>query len=382
MHLKEYGIGIIGFGFMGRTHTYAYRTIPFYYDSLPFKTKLVGVCSRTPETCLKAKEEFGFEFASTEPDRLLERDDIHIINICTPNDSHKDLLKKALKAGKHVYCDKPMTVGGDEALEVLEILQNDAAAGELATQMAFQYRFFPAVIRARQMMDEGLIGTPISFRACYLHSSAVDRAKPAGWRNADNSKGGGVIFDLGSHLFDMVYYLMGEFSNINVRKHTLHKSRMDKSGNLVRVNAEDYFMAMAEMKNGALGTLEASKIATGINDELRVEIHGDRGAVRFNLVDPDYVEYCNNTAPDKPFGGIRGFLRIQCLQMYEKPGGIFPQPKVASGWLRAHVHSLYNFLSCVDAGTQPSPSLVEGAYIQYVIEKAFESDRLQSRVEL
>lgn len=380
--MNEYGVGIIGFGFMGRTHTYAYRTIPFFYDNLPFKTKLVGVCSRTHETALKAKEEFGFEFSTSDSDRLLERDDIHIINICTPNDSHMGLLKRALKAGKHVYCDKPMTVSGDEALEVLEIIQNDPAAGELVTQMAFQYRFFPSVMRARQMIDEGLIGTPISFRSCYLHSSSVDQAKPAGWRYADNSKGGGVIFDLGSHLFDMIYYLMGEFDSITVKKHTLHASRMDKSGNLIRVNSEDYFMAMAEMKNGALGTLEASKIATGMNNELRLEIHGDKGAIRFNLADPDYLEYYDNNAPDKPFGGTRGFLKIDCLQQYEKPGGIFPQPKVASGWLRAHVHSLYNFLSSVDGGVQTSPSLIEGAYIQYVMEKAFESDRLHSRIEL
>ena len=380
--MKEYGVGVIGFGFMGRTHTYAYRTIPFFYDNLPFSTKLVGVCSRTAETALNAKEEFGFEFAASSPDRLFERDDIHIINICTPNDSHKELLMKALKAGKHVYCDKPMTVGGHEALEVLEILQNDASSGRLTTQMAFQNRFYPAVMRAKQLLDEGLIGTPISFRACFLHSSSVDRMKPAGWRHADNSKGGGVILDLGSHLFDILHCLMGEFANINVRKHVLHNSRLDRSGNLVRVNAEDYFMAMAEMKNGALGTIEASKIATGINDELRVEIHGDRGAIRFNLADPDYLEYCDSTASETPYGGMRGFLRIECLQKFEKPGGIFPPPKVSSGWLRAHVHSLYSFLSCVDAGVQASPSLVEGAYIQYVMEKAFESDRLQSRVEL
>lgn len=380
--MKEYGVGIIGFGFMGRTHTYAYKTIPFYYGNLPFKTRLVGVCSRTLEGARRAKEEFGFEIAASEPERLFERDDIHIINICTPNDSHKDLLIKALKAGKHVYCDKPMTISGNEALEVLEILQSDATAADLTTQMAFNNRFYPAVLRAKQIIDEGLIGTPISFRGCYLHSSSVDPEKPAGWRHADNSAGGGVVLDLGSHLFDMIYYLMGEYAGINVRKHVLHGTRKDRNGKPVRVNAEDYFMAMAEMRNGAVGTLEASKIATGVGSDQRVEIHGDKGAVRFNLSEPDYVEFYDNTASGAPYGGMKGFLKIECHQRFEPPGGIFPQSNVSAGWLRAHVHSLYSFLASVDAGRQANPSLVEGAYIQYVMDKAFESDRLRTWVEV
>lgn len=380
--MKEYGVGVIGFGFMGKAHTYAYRTIPFYYRNLPFRTKLVGVCSRNFDNARKARDEFGFEMAAASPEELFNRKDIHIINICTPNDSHKDLILGALKAGKHVYCDKPMTVNCDEALEILELVQSRPEIAELTTQVALHNRFFPAVMRARQMIEEGKIGKPLSFRASFLHSSSLDPEKPAGWRHADHSKGGGVLFDLGSHLFDMISFLLGEYRSLDVKTSILHAERPVKGGGTISVNVEDFFMAMAVMKNGAMGTLEGSKIATGIADELRVEIHGDLGALRFNLAQPGWLEFYDHTAPEEPFGGTRGFLRIECMQKYEEPGGVFPPPKLSVGWLRAHVHSLYNFLSCMDKGAQASPSLLEGAYTQYVMEKAFESDRLKNWVEL
>jgi len=380
--MKEYGIGIIGFGFMGRTHTYGYRTMPFYYENLPFSTKLIGVCTKNIENALKAKEEFGFEIAVNDADQLINRSDIDIINICTPNESHKDLIAKALKAGKHVYCDKPMVVNCNEAVEVLEILQANPEASSLTSQIAFQFRFFPSVMHAKQMIDEGKIGRILSFRTCFLHSSSIDPNIPAGWRHADNEQGGGVLFDLGSHLFDIVYYLMGEYKSINVEKFVLYPERPDKSGGFRKINAEDFFMAMAEMKNGALGTIEGSKIATGISDELRMEIHGDKGALRFNLAEPGVLEYFDDTVSDKPLGGVKGFLRIDCMQKFDKPGGGFPPPRLSPDWLRAHVHSLYNFLTCVDAHEQASPSLLEGAYIQYVIEKAFESQQLRGWIEL
>src|SRR5665647_220177 len=124
-----------------------------------------------------------------------------------------------------------------------------------------------------------------------------------------------------------------------------------------------------KMKNGGTGTIEVSKIATGTNDELRFEIHGDKGALRFNLMDPNYLEYYDNTVSDQPMGGEKGFTRIETVQRFSKPGGEFVSPKAPIGWIRGHVHCLYNFLQCVHEGKQASPSIRDGAYIQYVMEK-------------
>lgn len=381
MQLKELGVGIIGFGFMGKTHTYAYNTIPFFYDNLPFKIKLKGVCSRREETVQEAKEKYGFELATTDIKELFNREDIHIINICTPNINHKDMIIGALKAGKHIYCDKPMVVNYNEAMKILKLLDDNPELEKLTTQITFQNRFFPATMRAKQLIEEGAIGTPISFRASYLHSGSVEADKPIGWK-LDKEAGGGVLLDMGSHVLDMIFYLIGEYASISAKTHILYPTRPDKNGNKVNIEADDLVVIMAKMKNGAVGTIEASKIATGTNDDFRVEIHGDKGAIRFNIMEPNWLEYYDNNISDKPMGGKKGFTKIECVQRFEKPGGSFPPSKVSIGWLRAHVHSLYNFLSCIYGGKKANPSLREGAYIQYVMEKAFESDKLNKWVDL
>lgn len=368
--MKEIGIGIIGFGFMGKTHTYGYKTIPLYYDKLPFRIRLVGVCDSVAETAEYAREMLGFEFATTNPEDIYGCADISVINVCTPNIFHKDAVLKGLMAGKHVYCDKPLAASYAETKEITDVL----ASYSSITQMALQYRFFPVSMRAKELIDEGRIGNPLSFRVSYLHSGSVDPTKPLGWKQDKKFGGGGVLYDLGSHALDLVYYLLGEYRDIFARTKVLYKQRPDRSGNLVEVEADDIALMMANTRSGAIGTIEASKIATGTNDEMRVEIHGDRGALRFNLMEPNYLEFYDNALPDLPLGGEKGYTRIECCQRFCKPGGSFPSSKFSIGWIRAHVHSLYNFLDCVDSSRQASPSFLDGAYIQYIMEKAYESD--------
>jgi predicted dehydrogenase len=368
--MKEIGVGIVGFGFMGKTHTYGYRTLPLYYDRLPFKVRLVGVCDAVAETAESAKEMLGFEFATTNPDDIFARSDIQVVDVCTPNVFHKDAVLKALQAGKHVYCDKPLAASYAESKEIVDAL---AQYGSV-TQMALQYRFFPVSMRAKELIEEGRIGNPLSFRIQYLHSGSVDPTKPLGWKQDRKMGGGGVLFDLGSHALDLGYYLLGEYKDVFAKTKVLYPQRPDKSGKLVDVDADDLAILLVNMKNGALGTVEASKIATGTNDEMRVDIHGDKGALRFNLMEPNYLEFYDNALPDAPLGGEKGYTRIECCQRFYKPGGSFPSSKFSIGWIRAHVHSLYSFLDCVDRGREASPSFRDGAYIQYVMEKAYESD--------
>lgn len=368
--MKEYGIGMIGFGFMGKAHTYGYKTIPFYYNDLPFKTKLIGVCTAHQNTAEKAKELHGFEFATTDINDILSNKAIDIVNICTPNLYHKDDIIKALRAGKHVYCDKPLTIGFKDAEEILSALDDS----NVITQMTFQNRFFPATMRAKDFIEEGKLGRILSFRACYLHSGSVDPNKPIGWKQDQAIGGGGVLFDLGSHVLDLIYFLLGEYQSILTKNEILYPQRPTTDGRIVDITAEDISLMFIKMKNGGTGTIEVSKIATGTNDELRFEIHGDKGALRFNLMDPNYLEYYDNTVSDQPMGGEKGFTRIETVQRFSKPGGEFVSSKASIGWIRGHVHCLYNFLQCVHEGKQASPSIRDGAYIQYVMEKACESN--------
>ncbi len=368
--MRELRIGIIGFGFMGKTHTYGYKTIPLYYSNLPFKIKLVGVCDFIPEVAEKAKEMLDFEFATTNPDDILNRDDIDIVDVCTPNIYHKEAVLKALEHGKNVYCDKPLATSFEETKDILDILDRYDAV----TQMALQYRFFPATMRAKELIEEGRIGRIMSFRAAYLHSGSVDPTKAIGWKQDKKVGGGGVLFDLGSHALDIMYYLLGEYDSIFAKTEIIYNQRPDKTGKLVDIEADDVAFMIAKMKCGGTGTIEASKVATGANDELRFEIHGDKGAVRFNLMDPNWLDFYDNTVTEAPLGGTKGYTRIECVQRFKKPGGDFPSSKFSIGWIRSHVHSLYSFLDCVYQKKTASPSFRDGAYIQHVMEKAYESD--------
>ncbi len=375
--MREIGVGIIGFGFMGKMHTYGYKTIPLYYSDLPYKIRLVGVCNRTRQKAETARETLDFAFATDDEDEIINHPDIEVINICTPNLYHKDAVIKALQKRKHIYCDKPLAVNYQEAEEIVAHLDQ---AGVI-TQMAMNYRFFPATIRAKELIDEGRLGKVISFQVSYLHSGSVDPGKPLGWKQ-EKRFGGGVLLDLGSHVLDLIYYFLGEISAVFAETQILYGKRPDQEGKMVEVTAEDAVYMILKLKNGATGMAAASKIATGTEDELRFELYGTKGALRFNLMQPNWLEYFDHTQPETPFGGFRGFTKIECGQKYEKPGGVFPSPKVAIGWTRAHVHSLYNFLQCVDAGIPAAPSLYEGAYIQYIMEKVAEAAQKQKWITL
>jgi predicted dehydrogenase len=362
--MRTLNAAIIGYGFMGRTHTYGYKTIPLFYKNLPYRINLAAVCSGHYENAVKAADELGFKKAVSDVEEIFEDPSINIVNICTPNNLHYDQIKSAIKYGKHIYCDKPLTVTVREADELTELAEEKG----IITQVALNYRFLPATIRAKQLIEEGKIGKPICYRASYLHSGSVSPGKAAGWKQL-GKYGGGVIGDLGSHIIDLIYWLLGEYSELSADSTILYPERKDKSGNTVKVDVEDSFMMMARMSNGSKGTIEASKIATGIDDELRFEIHGDKGAVRFNLMDTNYLEYFSIEDKSMPYGGESGFKKIACVQRYEAPGGALPSVKNSIGWLRGHVHSLYKFTESVFNNTQASPSFREAAYIQKVMEK-------------
>lgn len=376
--MKEIRVGIVGFGFMGKTHTYGYKTIPLYYNNIPFRIKLVGICDTVAEMAQKAKDTLDFEFATDSPDELINREDIDVINVCTPNIFHKEAVLKAIRSGKNVYCDKPLATSYEETREILKALDES----DIITQMALQYRFFPATMRAKELIEEGKIGKIMSFRSCYLHSGSVDPKKPIGWKQDKKFGGGGVLFDLGSHILDLMYFLLGEYAEVFASTDIIYPQRPDKSGKMIDIEADDVAFMIVKMKNGGTGTIEASKIATGSNDEIRFEIHGDKGSIRFNLMEPNWLDYYDNTLPDSALGGTKGYTRIECVQRYPKPGGDFPGPKFSIGWIRSHVHSLYSFLSCVNEKRQASPSFRDGAYIQYVMEQAYASDAEKRWVRL
>ncbi len=365
-------VGFVGFGFIGKVHAYGYINLPMYYPSLPFKPVLSHVCTSRMETAQAGARLVGAPHAVTDYRAITENPEIDIVHICTPNHLHKEALLSAMAHGKHIYCDKPLTATMKEAEAI-----SAARSGYQATaQMTLQNRFYPATMRAKQLIDEGFLGQVLEFRGCYLHAGSADPETPLKWKLSAEA-GGGVIADLASHILDLIHVLLGDYRSLLACTSTAYPERPapDGSGRRVKADTEDCVMLLARMANGALGTIEATKIATGSEDEVRFEIHGSRGALRFNGMDPHHLEVWDQTVFSSPLGGMRGWTRVDCGQRYPDPANGFPTPKASIGWMRSHLACLANFLFDIAAGKPGNPGLDQGIYIQRLMESCRRSAR-------
>jgi len=367
--MEVYNTGIIGFGFIGKVHAYGYVNLPLFYDPVPCNARVTHICTSRDETAQKGKEQIGADHGVTDFREITENPDIDIVNICTPNNLHKEELLSAIENNKHIYCDKPLVCDMDEAEEIRRSLEGYTGTA----QMTLQNRFFPAMIRARQMIDEGFLGEVLEFRASYLHAGSADPKAPLKWKLSGKA-GGGVIADLASHIMDLIHYFLGDYEQICASSKIAYAERpsLKDPNTMVEVDAEDCVMLLAKMKNGSLGFIEATKTATGTEDELRYEIHGSKGGLRYNSMDPHHLEAYDTAAQAAPVGGRRGWTRIDTGQRYPGPAG-FPGPKFSIGWIRSHMACLYNFLSDIGQGRPGDPGLDQGIYIQHLIEKTRES---------
>lgn len=368
--MTELGVGMIGYGFMGKMHSYAYASLPFIYEPPPAKIRLVGVCAATDASRGLAVERAGYEFATPDYRELLNRDDIDVINVCTPNYLHKEQVTAALRAGKHVYCDKPLAMNASQAQEMVDLARSVGTT----CQITFHNRFIPAILRAKQMVDDGFLGEVISFRCVYLHSGYADPDRPITWRTQLEKSGGGALIDLGSHAIDLLRFLIGDFTRVQANLRTLIKERPVSKGSAEKapVTVDDIAILQIESAAGAIGTLEASKVATGTVDDLRFEIHGSRGALAFDLMNPNWLHAYDNTRPKADLGGDRGYLRIECVQNYPKPASL-PGGVNAVGWTRFHIASLHSFVTNVVESRPGSPSFEDGLAVHRVIDAASRS---------
>ncbi len=361
--IPELGVGIAGYGFIGKVHAHAHRSLPIFYDPIPARTRLIGVCTATEDSGRKGVEQAGFEFATTKFQDLLSRDDIQIIHICTPNDVHFPQVVAALGAGKHIYCDKPLARTVDEARKIAEL----ASQTNVIHRMTFNYRYIPATLRAKEIVEDGLLGEVYQFRAAYLHAGNTDPNRPFSWRMNMARSGGGAIMDLGAHLFDLMRHLVGEFAEVNAILKTCVPDRKDPiTGELHKVDVDDLAIVTARMKSGAVGVVEASRMATGVQDELRFEIHGSKRAIAFNMMDPNWLTVYDNTRPEAPLGGARGPQRIECATRYPKPYAL-GATKNTVGWPHFHIHCLYDFIDSISKGALGSPSFEDGLAAQEVV---------------
>ena len=364
--MKDIRIGIIGFGFIGKVHAYGYREMPLFYDPLPFRNVIAKVCTAHDATARHAAEQLGGQVVPvTDYREITEDPNIDVVDVSSPNAAHLEAVLSAISNGKHIFCEKPLTKNLDEALKIKSALRGYGAI----SQMTLIYRFFPCVLRAKQLIEEGRIGDILEFHASFLHSGSVDPNAPFTFKLAD-----GVVADLGSHVLDLLQFLAGKIAVVQARTRIAFPKRPVARGasEMTDVTGEDGMYCLATLENGAVGTVVASKIATGSEDEVTLEIRGTRGAIRLAPMNLQQLFYYDQTAAASPIGGLRGWTAIDCGQRYDKPAG-FPTPKAVLGWLRGHVHCLYNFLDGVYRNAPVHPDLADGVELQRLMAAVMDS---------
>ncbi len=359
-------IAVMGYGMIGRLHSLNYKELPFLYPGTIPAPTLHTVCTSRDESAEAARREAGFLSARTDIDDVLADGAIDVVDVSLPNGLHREVIEKALSAGKHVYCEKPLAGTIEDARAIARV----AATATAKFGMVFQYRFVPALVRARQLIDEGRLGRIFTFRAEYLHSGYQNPKRPLSWRMKKEAGGSGALGDLGSHVIDLVRYLVGDFDSLQGHLETFIPERpvAADSHETGTVTVDDVAWIRARMKNGAVGTIEASRFATGTLDDLRIAVYGEKGAFSFDLMDPSFLYWFDEGSPGGAYGGSRGWQRIESVSYY--PGAKTPPARAPIGWIRSHAENQYRFLLAVAEGRDPSPGIVDGLKAQLVIDAA------------
>lgn len=362
-------IGMIGYGGIGRVHGMAYRSLPFHYGLPADTVRIGGVATTRAETAQAAAAELGCGFWTADYRELLARPEITAVDICVPNHMHAEIVEAAAAAGKHIYCEKPLAMNVAEAQRMVDA----AARAGVKTQMTFNFRYYPAVLRARQLVEEGFLGRIFSFRGRYYRSSYIDPTKPISWRQQKKIAGGGALFDIGSHILDMLYYVVGEFSAVQATLDTLIKERPAGAGasERVAVDVDDIALLTLRTREGAPGVVDASRMGTGLTNDIGFEFFGEKGAIRFSGLDPAWLEVYDVRDADKPTGGMRGFRKIETVNRYA--GQKAPDWSMTPDFVRTHAECQYQFLKAVTEDKPTHPTLADGLHIQAVMAAAEKS---------
>ena len=379
---KKYKIGILGFGSMGRTHSYSVASVPYHFLGCPFSAEYVSVCTSNEKTAKAAAQQFKIARYTVDENEVINDPDIDIIDISTPNIFDYESAKKAILAGKHVLCEKPLAISATEAEELARLADEAYKENGQICGLVFNNRHLPAIKRAKLLCNEGRLGRILSFDFKYLHNSCIDPQRTVGWKQDASVCGAGTLFDLGSHAIDLCRYLCGEFDSVYAKEQIAFPTHKTADGSEWRTNADEATYITATLKCGAVGTITVGKINVGACDDLSFTIYGTKGSVKFDLMDPNWLYYYDAEGEGGAFGGFRGYTRIECVGNFEAPGGKFPSPKAPIGWLRGHIGSMYSFLDSIYQGKPACPSFADGAAVQAILDAAHRSHVEKKEIKL
>jgi predicted dehydrogenase len=370
---------MVGYAFMGAAHSQAWRTVNRVFD-LPARVRMVAVCGRNAEKASAAAQRLGWAESITDWRELIARDDIDLVDICTPGDSHAEIAIAALAAGKHVLCEKPLANTVAEA-EAMAAAAAAARARGVRAMCGYNYRRVPAVSLMAQLVAAGRLGTLRHVRAAYLQDWIVDPQFPLVWRLRREIAGSGALGDIGAHIIDLTQYVTGQriigvtaMTETFVAQRPLPAESTGLSATMGgaatgAVTVDDAALFLARLDGGAVATYEASRFATGRKNGLTVEINGSRGSVAFDLERLNELQFYDATAP----AAEQGFRRILVTEAAHPYISAWWPPGHIIGYEHSFTHQARDLIEAVATGTDPRPSFEDALQVQRVLDAVEQS---------
>jgi predicted dehydrogenase len=369
--MKQFNIGMVGYKFMGKAHSHAYKEAPMAFPGAPVPV-MKAICGRDKAGVERAAAQFGWETAVTDWRDLVKRDDIDIVDINAPSDAHKDIAVAAARAGKHVFCEKPLALSLADAREMLQAAEE---AG-VKHMVCFNYRFAPAVQLAKKLVQEGRLGRIYHFRAWFLQDWLIDPDFPLVWRLDKNIAGSGAHGDLNAHLIDLAHFLIGDIEEVVGMSETFIKERPlpssmtglsakgDASAPKGEVTVDDATLFLARFASGVLGSFEATRFAGGRRCTNAFEINGSKGSVKFDFERMNELEvYFTDDAED-----VQGFRRVMATDPAHAYMDAWWPPGHSIGYGQTFTHAVVELLNAIAEDRQPVPNFHDGVKCQAVLE--------------
>jgi predicted dehydrogenase len=367
--MKQLNIGLIGYGFMGRAHSNAFRKVSNFFD-LEYQPVLKAVCGREEAKVKSFARKWGYQSHETDWRKLIAQDDIDLVDIACPNDMHKEIAIAAAKAGKMILCEKPLAMDGPEGLKMVQAVEK---AG-VPNMVWYNYRRVPAVTLAKQLIDEGRLGRIFHYRAKFLQDWTISKDLPQGgaglWRLDVKVAGSGVTGDLLAHCIDTALWLNGSIDKVNAMTETFVKQRKHNlTGKVEKVGIDDACAFLARFKNGSLATFESTRYARGHKALYTFEINGEHASIFWDLHDLHRLQYFDH----RDEGRVRGWRSLHISDGDHPYMDKWWVPGLQIGYEHSFVHQAADFLESVAKGKPASPTFRDALETQYVCDAVLKS---------
>jgi myo-inositol 2-dehydrogenase/D-chiro-inositol 1-dehydrogenase len=371
--MKKLNIGLIGYGFMGRTHANAYSQVNHFFD-LEYQPVLKAVCARNKDAARAFAAKWGFESFETDWRKLVQRADIDVIDIASPNDTHAEIALAAAKAGKMILCEKPLAMNGPEGKAMVRAVEK----AKVPNMVWYNYRRVPAVTLAKQLIEEGRLGRIFHYRAKFLQDWTISPELPQGgaalWRLDLKVAGSGVTGDLLAHCIDTALWLNGGIDKVNAMTETFIKERKHNlTGKVEQVGIDDACAFLARFRNGSLATFESTRYARGHKALYTFEINGEHASLAWDLHDLHRLQYFDH----RDEGRVRGWRSVHVTdgdQPYMKHWWV---PGLQIGYEHTFIHQTADFLEGLSSGRAASPTFRDALETQSVCDAVLRSARTQ-----